>query len=161
MNTRKFFILGLSAALLTASCRKQDLVQENTPAVAPASWTSVSNWSSSTEENQKAYSSSISDKGITADVVENGLVLVYMKSGNAIESMPFHQSANNTYWYYQVSENSLQLNADVPSAGKLGEGQSFSYFIVTAERLKALEDKGLSQDELMSLTYEKAAALLQ
>jgi hypothetical protein len=159
MNKQKCFMLALCVALLATSCRKQDFMYEQ-PAAAASEWKSISAWSAATEGSNTTYSAAINDKGITADVVANGLVLVFMKTANGVESLPFQQQGN-TFWYYQVAENNIEMNAGVTGNAK-PEGQpSFAYFILTAEKLKSLEEKGHSAASLMSLTYENAAALLK
>lgn len=163
MNKRNFFILGLSAMLFAASCKKQDVVPaENTKDVVQSEWKTMGNWTSSKEDGYTAYNNSIDDKAITAEVVENGMILVFIRDGNKVESMPYQQTGKNeAYWHYQVSENNIQLNADVSGARSLDKLQSFIYFIISPDKLKALEAQGHSQDELMTFTYDKASTLLK
>ncbi len=163
MNKHKFFVLGISLSLLAVSCRKQDVVSDKaSPEVMLSEWKAMNNWSALKEDKYTSYNNSITDNALTVDVIENGLVLVYMKAGTHIESLPFQQKGKtDAYWYYQVSENTIQLNAYVYSAAAISNQQAFRYFIINADKLKSLEENGHSQSELMSLNYENAAALLK
>ena len=167
MNKHKFLIMGMTLALFAASCKKNDLQGDNTPAAEAAvqttEWKSAADWSSSKEEKYTSYSTSIQDKSITSDVVENGLVLVYAKYGNDVFSLP-HQSkgAVNAFWHYQVSENTIAIDVDVYSENAtIDNKQTFSYFIISADKIKSLETNGHTVSELMTLTYENAKNLLK
>jgi hypothetical protein len=167
MNKHKFLILGLAVALVATSCKKQDTqVKSETPTettVQASEWRPAAEWSSSKEEQYTSYSTSLQDKSITADVVENGLVLVYAKYGNEIFSLP-HQSkgAVDAFWHYQVSENLISIDADVYTENAtMDNKQNFSYFILSADKIKSLEENGHTISELMTLNYENAKNLLK
>jgi hypothetical protein len=166
MNKHKFLILGMTLALFAASCKKQDTEgnkETATEAVQAAEWRSAAEWSSSKEEKYTSYSTSMQDKSITADVVENGMVLVYAKYGNEVFSLP-HQSkgAVDAFWHYQVSENTIAIDADVYSENAtMDNKQTFSYFILSADKIKSLEEQGHTISELMTLNYENAKSLLK
>jgi hypothetical protein len=161
MNKHRFLIVAMGVTLFAASCKKNDLVKEEATTVQ-TEWKTASSWKSSKEEGYVAHNSTIEDKNITADVVENGLVLVYLKNGNNINSLPYQQKgAANAYWYYQVSENTIELNADMTEGAQPDSRQAFSYFIVSADKVKLLEKKGLSIAEMMSLSYEQAKNILK
>jgi len=164
MNNHKFLILGLGLALFAASCKKQDLeAKQEDAVVTQTEWTNANNWTSSKEESYTSYSTIIQDKSITADVVENGLVLVYMRNGRTLSALPHQQKEGaNAFWYYQVSENTITLSADVFTANMQPDNkQYFSYFIVSSEKIKALGEKGHTMSELMTLSFENAKSLLQ
>src|SRR3954470_7923520 len=137
MNKQKLSILGLAMMILVASCRKTDA---DVPASAEQTVTvsgfkTVSNWQSNTENNVTSYSGRLQDSSITADVVENGLVLVYLKSANSVSSLPVElKGTNNISWNYQVSENLIQVNADV-NKGSLSQDVSFRYFVLNGAKL--------------------------
>ena len=167
MNKRQLFVAGLSAALVFTACKKQD-VQNEAPEAAVAApvaeWKSVGNWSAQSQDKYTVYSTTIEDKNITASVAASGLVLAYKKSANGTTALPFEEKGTegSYFWYYQVSEGNFQIVADAygkavaPSAD-----QGFNYFVVTAEKLNELNEKGYTKAELMKLTYETAAALLK
>ena len=163
MNKQKLSILGLSLMILVASCRKTDVeapVSADTTQTT-VNWKSVSSWQSGTEDNVTTYNGRIQDSSITADVVENGLVLVYLKSANTISGLPVQlKGTNEISWNYQVSENLIQVNADV-NTGSFSQDVSFRYFVLDQQKLNALETQGKTRDGLMTLTYENAATLLK
>jgi hypothetical protein len=172
MNKHKLPVLGLGLMLLIASCKKNDVQHEskttNPAPVATAlnaksssEWTSVSNWSSSKAEKFTTYNSSIGDSSITSAVAGSGLVLTFAKSGDAIKSLPFQEKGTtDAYWYYQVSKGTITLSCDVYSGTPALNTSGFKYFIFSPEQLKDLEAKGHSKTELMQLSYEGVAALL-
>ena len=166
MNKQKFLLIGISVALFAASCKKQDLQGDRetvTPDIPSAEWKSAPDWNSSKDESYTSYSTSIADKSITPDVVENGIVLVYAKYGNEVFTLP-HQSkgAVNAFWHYQVSENTIVIEVDVYSENAtIDNGQAFSYFILTADKIRTLEENGHTMSQLMTLNYEDAKSLLK
>ena len=153
-------------ALFATSCKKQDTQVEKpaaTEAAQAIEWRAAPEWSSSKEEKYTSHSASMQDNSITADIVENGLVLVYAKYGNEIFSLP-HQSkgAVDAFWHYQVAENTISIDVDVYSENAtIDNKQNFSYFILSADKIKSLEEKGHTISESMTLNYENAKNLLR
>jgi hypothetical protein len=162
MKKYKVSLVGFALMLMVASCKKEDVQVKNTAAsttASPASqWKSLTNWSTSTSDNQTNYSSKLSDSTITGGVATGGLVLVFKKSGSTIQSLPFEETESKTYWYYQVSKGTVQVNSN--NNQNLNE-QSFSYFVVTPEKLSSLEASGKTRLDLLQLSYEQAVALLK
>jgi hypothetical protein len=162
MKKYKVSLVGFALMLMVASCKKEDVQVKNTPAsttASPASqWKSLANWSTSTSDNQTNYSSKLSDSTITGGVATGGLVLVFKKSGSTIQSLPFQETESKTYWYYQVSKGTVQVNSN--NNQNLNE-QSFSYFVITPEKLSSLEASGKTRLDLLQLSYEQAVALLK
>ena len=113
-------ILGLAVVTLFTACRKTDLpvneVPEPQPLVAEVkatgTWKSVSSWSSNASGNTTSFSSRIEDTRLSTEVVNNGLVLVFMKKGENVVSLPFTEEGTKLNWHYQVSNNVLQINGD-------------------------------------------------
>lgn len=163
MNKRSLLILTLAASVFATSCKKQDsLTSENTATALAPEWKSAGKWTAATTDDATVYSSTITDKALTSPIVENGLVLVYMKTASGVQSLPYQETGTSgTYWYYQVSQNGIELNAETKGQVSVEDNKNFNYFIVSAEKLKTLEAQGHTQMELMSLTYENAAALLK
>jgi hypothetical protein len=162
MKKYKVSLVGFALMLMVASCKKEDVQVKNSTAsttASPASqWKSLTNWSTSTSDNQTNYSSKLSDSTITGGVATGGLVLVFKKSGSTIQSLPFQETESKTYWYYQVSKGTVQVNSN--NNQNLNE-QSFSYFVVTPEKLSSLEASGKTRLDLLQLSYEQAVALLK
>jgi hypothetical protein len=177
-------ILGLSLVLLITACKKEDFQEteanataSGTPAlndVDTVGWKSTAQWETADQETFSVHYFTINDAGITTDVADNGLVLLYKKNGNAINALPFEETAasgetsestdensNANYWYHQVSEGSLLISCDVYSATPAPDAaNSFKYFIITPEKLQSLQNDGHTIEELMNLSYTDAAALL-
>jgi hypothetical protein len=161
-------ILGLAVVSLFTACRKTDLPVNEMPepkplteeAKATDSWKSVSNWTSNTAGNSTSFSSRMEDALLTKDVVNQGLVLVYMKKDGKVVSLPFTEEGSKLSWHYQVSDNVLQVNGDAAGTTKVNNEQ-ISYFVISPEKIKSLEAEGTSKIDLMSFTYEKAAAVLK
>jgi hypothetical protein len=162
MKKYKVSLVGFALMLMVASCKKEDVQVKNTPAStteSPASqWKSLANWSTSTSDNQTNYSSKLSDSTITGSVATGGLVLVFKKSGSTIQSLPFQETESKTYWYYQVSKGTVQVNSN---NNENLDQQSFSYFVITPEKLSGLEASGKTRLDLLQLSYEQAVALLK
>jgi hypothetical protein len=165
MKKNIFLTLGLGVTLLIASCKKEDV-----PASASANQTAASvnntaqwrslNWTSSKDENITTYSSKISDSSINNNIAASGLVLVFKKDNAGVESLPFQEKSSNAYWYYQVANGSVRINSDSKSEQNLNS-QSFSYFIISPEKLSSLETQGKTKVDLMQLSYEEAVGLLK
>jgi hypothetical protein len=157
--------MGMALMLLIASCKKEDVRQTTTDNVSSGSalkaqWNSLSNWQNSKNENVTTYFSRLTDSSITKDVVNAGIVLVYKKTGNDIQSLPLQEKDNKTYWYYQVANGSIRINSDNNDGQNLGT-QTFSYFVVTPEQLSKLEASGKTKLDLLQLSYDQASSLIK
>ena len=151
--------------LLMVSCRKEDVRQTSAQNASQniskgLQWSSLSDWSNVKTESVTTYFSKFSDSAVTADVASAGLVLVFKKNENSIESLPFQEKDGKTFWYYQVSKNAIRINSD-DSNGENLDRQSFSYIIITPQKLSALEANGKTRSDLLQLSYEQAVALLK
>ena len=167
MKNVRFPLFGLALVLLIASCKKQDVKSpaasnalQSSSTTKASQWNSLTNWSSLTADSSTTFYTKMSDSLVTSDIVSNGLVLVYKKSGNDIESLPFQDKSNKVYWYYQVSKGSIRISGNNASSQNVN-GQSFSYFIITPEKISALQSNGKTKLDLMQLSYDQAAALLK
>ena len=173
MKKHKLSVLGFSLMLLIVSCKKNDAQYGNTPkapAVAAASaakatavtdWKSAANWAPSKHEKFTTYNSKIEDSSITSAVTSSGMVLAFAKSGTDLHALPYQEKGtSDSYWYYQVSKGAITFSVDVYGTSQSLNTTSFKYFVLTAAQLKDLEAKGHSKLELMQLSYEKAAELL-
>jgi hypothetical protein len=180
MKNVKLPILGLSLILIVASCKKDDFKDSSTDTTGAIlasnadslSWIAASQWQKSDQETFSVHYFTIADSSITADVADNGLVLVFKKAGNNINTLPFEEASTNeggnvtstnaNYWYHQVSEGSLLISYDVYKAPvNPDNANSFQYFVITPEKLESLQNNGYTAEKLMNLNYKEAAALLK
>jgi len=169
--------------LLVASCKKDDFKETSATDAATSGalasneadtvgWKTASQW---TKADQGAFSIhyfTIQDSTITSDIADNGLVLVYKKSGTSVNALPFEETAsssqgtsaenkNANYWYHQVTAGNLLISCDVYKAATTSEtANSFRYFIITPEKLQTLATSGYTIDKLMSLGYADAATIV-
>ena len=179
MKNVKFPILALSLVLLTTSCQKNDFSEEPATEVAPttaltdadaAGWQTSTTWEVADQETFSVQYFTIEDAAITSEVADNGLVLLYKKSGQAVNALPFEESASTStegtesaaanYWYHQVTEGSLLISRDVYGKETPDVASAFKYFVITPDKLQALEADGYTTETLMNLKYADAAALL-
>lgn len=165
MKQYKLPFMGIALMLLIASCKKEDVRQTNAKGSASevsskTQWSSLSAWGNSKNENVTTYFSKLTDSLITNEVVNNGLVLVYKKSGSDIQLLPFQEKDSKTYWYYQVAKGSLRINSDNNDGQNLA-ASTFTYFVVTPQQLSNLEAKGKTKFDLLQLSLEEATSLLK
>jgi hypothetical protein len=165
MKSYKLPILGIGLMLLMASCKKEDVRQSNSKdstsgASSKTQWSSLSAWGNSTTENVTTYFSKLTDSSVTSEVVNNGLVLVYKKSGSDIQLLPFQERDSKTYWYYQVAKGSIRINSDNNDGQNLA-APTFTYFVVTPQQLSNLEAKGKTKFDLLQLSLDEATSLLK
>ena len=164
MKHYKLPFMGIALVLLIASCKKEDVRQKVKESASGASsktqWNSLGAWGNSTTENVTTYFSKLTDSSITNEVVNNGLVLVYKKSGSDIQLLPFQEKDSKTYWYYQVTKGSIRINSDNNDGQNLA-ASTFTYFVVTPRQLSNLEVKGKTKFELLQLSLDEATSLLK
>ena len=165
MKNYKPLLLGFIIVSFIASCKKEDVRQTNlqnaSESISKGSqWTSLSDWSNLKTQNSTTYFSTFSDSTITADVASTGLVLIFKKNENDIQSLPFQEKDGKAYWYYQVSKNKIRINSDNSNGESLNR-QSFSYFVITPEKLSVLEANGKTKSDLLQLSYEQAVDILK
>lgn len=167
MNKHKFLTVAISAIFLVTACKKSDVQHEDNTATGTSTawqWKSLSNWNSETGEETTVYSTTIEDPAITADIAAGGMVIVFKNSGSGVTAMPYEETVSGgTYsWFYQIAEGSLTIQAEVSgNASAPATGQGVHYFILTADKLKELDSKGHSKEELMKLSFENAQAILK
>jgi hypothetical protein len=171
MNKHKLPVLGLSLVLLITSCKKNDVQHENTLGNSPVAaaiaasakaseWSTLPNWASSKGDKFTTYTSKVTDSSITSSVTSRGMVLAFVKDGSTINALPFQKKgANDSYYYYQVSNGSITLSCDNYSGTANLGAEAFKYFVFTPEKLKDLESQGYTKIKLMQLAYEDVAAL--
>jgi hypothetical protein len=163
MKNYQVSLFGVALMVLVVSCKKEDVQAKNTATSTVSStiqWKSLKNWSSTGSDSQATLSSKVSDSSITSSVAAGGLALVFKKNGTDVQSLPFQENDSKTFWYYQISKGSVQINVDNNSGDNLNS-QAFSYFIITPEKLSSLEASGKTKLDLLQLSYEQAVALLK
>lgn len=157
--------MGFALMLLIVSCKKEDVQQVN-PSTKISSgnkvsgWNSLSNWIKSEIDSTTAYSTKITDTSINSDVIKSGLVLLFKKNGNEIQSLPFQQKETKSYWYYQVSKGSIRVTSANNEQGQSLADQ-FYYFVLSSQKLSTLAASGKTKLDLMQLTFEQASTLLK
>ncbi|HVG12009.1 MAG TPA: hypothetical protein VM843_03350 [Flavisolibacter sp.] len=165
----------LMLLVLATSCKKNDFLDENVPTETAASapelslntdssaWYSSSKWDIAAQEDFSVHYINVADNKITADVVDNGLVLVFKQNSAGVAALPVEESGKgeSQYWYHQVTEGNLLISADTYGGAKAPDASStFKYFILTSQSLKTLEANGYTLDRLMGLSYQEASELL-
>jgi hypothetical protein len=175
MNKHKLSILGFALVVLMASCKKMDAPFQPTheaattataTAAAPqasTTWSAIGNWNATKAEKYTTYNSSIQDKGITADVIKKGLVLVYKKDGESVHSLPYEQKGTaDQYWYYQTAEGSITINVDAyGSSQNISSDATIRYFVVSEQQIKDFVATGKTKLDLLNLSYDAAAELFK
>lgn len=164
MNRNTIIALGI-ILFGAASCSKNELRSEEiytepgietTPTVSSAAvsgWQQATEWSSP-EQNNALQSGRIGSAGISADIADNGLVLVFTKKGEMMQSLPY--TDGDIYWNYQVEQGKVVINASATSAAKIDRQQAFQYVMFSKEQLDMLETKGMMKNELINLSYNQA-----
>ena len=157
--------MGIALVLLIASCKKEDVRQidktnSTSGAATKTQWNSLSAWGNSKTENVTTYFSKLIDSSITNEVVNNGLVLVYKKSGSDIQLLPFQEKDSKVYWYYQVAKGSIRINSENNDGQNLS-ASTFTYFVVTPQQLSSLEANGKTKFDLLQLPFDEATSLLK
>jgi hypothetical protein len=168
MKNYKLPVWGCALMLLMAACKKEDVRQTdlNNGLLSGltsklSQWNTVTSWSSAATDDGTTFFSNLPDSAITSEIANGGLVLVFRKTGSAIQALPVQEKDSKTYWYYQVAKGSLRINADNNEGKKNLSAQSFSYFVITPEKLSALEAGGKTKLDLLQLSYTQAVALLK
>jgi hypothetical protein len=173
-NIKTFKIVAIALSLTTiVSCRKDGLdemafteetpsaiVSQTTAATAVLSdWKPVSTWNTVKKQAGTTWSGTIEDAAITSDIVNNGLILVFAKNGNAGQSLLYMQ-AGDAYWYYQVEAGRITINTEtVNGNASIDKDQSFQYVMLSKEQLDELETKGVTRDDLVKLSWEEATTM--
>lgn len=153
---KKIILPCLAVLLILASCKKTDIENpetqssETSASVAAnlSGWKTIGNWTAANNN----YEASISDQKITSDIAGEGLVLLYAK-GKAIQLLP--GQVEKTYFYYQVEDGSIQINASTD----FNKSLEFSYIIFSKEQLSSMEQKGINKSQLMKMSYQQVSQL--
>ena len=176
MKNLKPSLFALMSVVLLFSCKKSDLKEElasdnsqgiaSTVSLKESSWKTLPKWNQVNQQSYSIYYSSLKDANITADVANDGLVLVYKKDAtkNTTVELPYEEKVGNTtyYWYYQISEGKVLVSCDIYGTSNtetLSTANNFKYIPISKDALSKLEGKGYSRTQLMALPYEQVSGM--
>lgn len=158
---KKISLLLLAGTIVFASCQKQNdqifsqTEQTNTDKVQTSSWTNVA--FSSEAGKSTAASGQIIVPAIDSAVLSGGVVLVYSKDNNTINTLP--ATTSDVEWSYEIKNSSIVLSASAEKGLPSLTGLQFSYVIVPAEKLATYEEKGITADDLINMSYASATGV--
>lgn len=161
---------GASLALLIlVSCTKSELQSAAEATTESAAITSISDlkWSpvanAGAGNEAVAFAGEIKNEAITEEVMESGLVLVFGKTSNQVQSLPFQEEGSELrYWYYHVSQGSVFIQANSPSkSATVTTAQNFAVVVISKSQLETLEANGTSRDLLLGMSLEQVTSLLK
>lgn len=169
MKKNKFSALTLALVVLCAGCQKdihEDALAAETNTVGTttipppvlSAWTTVDKQAKNAGEVPVSYNN-IEDTAISTDVLENGLVLVFAKMSGATRQLPF--IAENAEWYYEISAGSISITSKAADKQAAADSQSVQYIVFSSTQLSELSNNGISKDQLINLSYEKAVSLFK
>lgn len=164
MNVNKI-ILGALISISALSCRKSEVpVGITAPEITTAktnqlpvltAWTGLTNWNARQTGQETVNSGNITDAAISADVLSNGIVLVYAKQQNQVNQLPFRSGQLSVS--YSVMPGAISIV--VEGNGSTIQGILLSYIILSGEQLASLEAKQFSRAGLLNLSYDEVAAI--
>lgn len=164
MNVNKI-IFGALISISAFSCRKSEVpVGITAPEITAAktnqlpvltAWTGLSNWNARQTGLATVNSGIITDAAISADVLSNGIVLVYAKQQNQVNQLPFRSGRLSLSYSVMPGAISVVLEGNSSAV----QGILFSYIILFGEQLASLEAKQFSRAGLLNLSYDEAAAI--
>ncbi len=163
---KKFFVIGALATLMLASCQKaqQDEIFDQTTAftndatITRSAWVPVSLAGGNTDgKGVTEFNGTVSETALNADILADGLVLLFAKQGESIVTLP--STVGGTEWSYEIATSSIALRAN--STETLGTSVSVRYVVIPAAKIKSLETSGITRNDLMNMSYEKASSLFQ
>lgn len=164
MNVNKI-ILGALISIAALSCRKSEVpVGITAPEITAAknnqlpvltAWAGLANWNAKQTGQQTVNSGIITDAAISADVLSNGIVLVYAKHLNQVSQLPFRSGQLSLSYSVMPGVISIVVEGN----GSTIQGILLSYIIVTGKQLASLEAKQFSRAGLLNLSYDDATAI--
>jgi hypothetical protein len=168
MKAIKYWGVSLGLLILV-SCTKSEmqsaaeLTADNATvtSVGDLKWSSVANAGAGNEA--VAFAGEIKNDAITEEVMESGLVLVFSKTANQVQSLPFQEeTADLRYWYYHVSQGSVFIQANSASKSAIvTTAQDFAVVVISKSQLETLETNGTSRDLLLGMSLDQLNTLLK
>lgn len=162
---KKIIIASLVSGIILTSCHKNNedvTAPEVTEAAAANGLIVKSGWQplalQSGTPDSKGISLSTGDitsEAVTDGIVSEGMVLVFARTGSAVNTLPF--SSGSESWNYDVSGKLIEVSvsgaAGIPSA-------DVYYVILDAAKVASIEKGGYSRNDLLNISYDKAKILL-
>ncbi|MGZ5548836.1 MAG: hypothetical protein ACXWFZ_12910 [Nitrososphaeraceae archaeon] len=151
------------------SCQKidsTDLIEENQKSLLSKA-TNIqesNNWENISSNGLNIYSRVITNAEIKRNIIEKGLVLVYLKDNRKNITLPFEEvtASGKNSWTYQVYEGKLIIHLENRISDKSeSRNKEINYVILSDAQVKSLEVDGHSRDELLQLDYEEIKNLTQ
>ncbi|MGV3767110.1 MAG: hypothetical protein ACO1NW_13345 [Chitinophagaceae bacterium] len=167
----KKYIAGICAISMLAftSCSKENNEVPETvtgetisgEGVTVSAWNTVGKWDENEEEQDGNVSTQFSVAEVSDSILQDGLVLVYARSGNSVQLLPF-TDRNNTQWYYQAAAGGIFLMGLNAEEGKTStDTPSFSYVVLSREKILQMESLGKRKLDLMNMSYDALVNLLR
>lgn len=178
LSWKSTYSQGQYFALIKKEIQTGQTPVKSTPAAAFVSdWEKVSSWTNGKGVNSLVYSTVREHEGITKDILNKGVVLIYSK-GYDLEgfsklnkplSLPFYLlSADEKIkdpfsWSFTTRENGIDLSLHMPIQSEIlfEKGKStiqLRYFIIPEEVLKKHD---FTTSSLQKLSYKELTALLK
>lgn len=160
---RNISLLLLAGMVFFASCQKEKdaLVQQaqQTSNVHLSAWKGVSfTVNGAIGSDSLFFSSEINDASIDSSILSDGVVLVYSKENNSINTLPFGLTSN-IQWSYEIKKGSILISANTTQAIAALNGWQFAYVVVPGEKIISLENNGISLDKLINYSFTDAEKL--
>lgn len=155
-------LVACSKSELQSSARAEEAAVVSTIGTdGAAKWSSVAN--AGVSNDAVAFAGEVKDEAITEEVLESGMVLVFAKSGNLVQSLPFQESGSDLkYWYYHVSLGSVFIQANAASrAATAITAKDFAVVVLTQAQLEKLEGNGTSRDLLLGMSLDQVNNLVK
>ncbi|MGN6294554.1 MAG: hypothetical protein ACTHMV_17530 [Chitinophagaceae bacterium] len=156
-------LLLFAGVIFLASCQKEKdaFVQQEqqTNNVHLSSWRGVGFTANGAAGSDSLfYSAEISDATIDSSILSDGVVLVYSKENNNINTLPFGLTSN-IQWNYEIKNGSILISANTTQAIAALNGWQFAYVVVPEKKIASLEDNGISLDKLINYSFTDAEKL--
>lgn len=173
MKIQYSLTLIASVALAIMSCRKTDKIEDNKltnnsesagKEVKGSGWISATGWQPLLTKNSFVNYFVIIDSNITPAIAIKGLVVVYKKIGNTINTLPFEETAEGKKisWIYQVNKNGVSISKEGSSDFTTkNNNDTFFYYVIPEESLNILLNRGYPREKLIQLSFINMKALLK
>jgi|GEM_PF-6529240 len=160
---RNISLLLLAGVVFFASCQKEKdaFVQQGqqTDNVRLSAWKGVSFTANGAAGSDSLFfSTEINDAAIDSSILSDGVVLVYSKENNNINTLPFGL-ASNIQWSYEIKNGGILISANTTQAIAALNGWQFAYVVVPGKKLASLEENGISLDNLINYSFTDAEKL--
>lgn len=157
-------LLLLAGMVFFMSCQKEKDAfaqpgQQTAANVQFSAWKGVSFTANGAEGSDSLfYSATINDATIDSAILSEGVVLVYSKENNNINTLPFGLTSN-IEWNYEIKNGGILISANTTKAIAALNGWQFSYVIVPGKKITSLEEKGISMNDVMNYSFTDAEKL--